>query len=333
MMSYGEKPFRTLLNNEVVAAVERGLRPARPSGCPDDIWKIMIDCWHLDSERRPTFAYLESLLKRCMSSRTLSATESSEASRVRMLMSTYDDVDVKRTDAVRRKIASVARAMAVAGAQSEADESMLLAQQSLDRLPLPMQQFLNTFSESPRPRSSKASSAASSRFDDAQPTPPLPTGPANVDDDELPPLPSTAPPASDSADTPTNLSSMQQDMHDLCFEVTQRVGKLCDCVDQPIVPNDAIRESTRDVAIALRGLLGEADAIKCLPGLRPNVVHDIGLSVRQLMEHMNELATMATNACSTSDAESRMEYTQQMAIAALEIASAVRTFFGTIRSA
>nr|KAJ3423004.1 hypothetical protein HK105_004521 [Polyrhizophydium stewartii] len=36
--------------------IRDGERPARPAGVPDDLWHVLVECWHPDPERRPTAA-------------------------------------------------------------------------------------------------------------------------------------------------------------------------------------------------------------------------------------------------------------------------------------
>lgn len=47
------------MNDRVVLElVERGYRQPQPSKCPDNIYKIMLSCWHTSPNNRPTFDYL-----------------------------------------------------------------------------------------------------------------------------------------------------------------------------------------------------------------------------------------------------------------------------------
>ena len=49
-------------NRDVLEQVERGYRMPQPitSECPNTIYQIMLECWHKDSDKRPTFEYLYS---------------------------------------------------------------------------------------------------------------------------------------------------------------------------------------------------------------------------------------------------------------------------------
>lgn len=49
-------------NRDVLEQVERGYRMPQPtnSDCPNSIYQIMLECWHKDPDKRPTFEYLYS---------------------------------------------------------------------------------------------------------------------------------------------------------------------------------------------------------------------------------------------------------------------------------
>ena len=63
MITKGRVPYPGMANAEVLAQVERGYRMPKPPGCPDGLYKIMLDCWNKDPERRPTFEFLRSQLE------------------------------------------------------------------------------------------------------------------------------------------------------------------------------------------------------------------------------------------------------------------------------
>lgn len=60
--SYGRVPYPRVPVEEVANHVERGYRMDPPDGCPDEIYKIMRDCWDKDPAMRPNFARIESTL-------------------------------------------------------------------------------------------------------------------------------------------------------------------------------------------------------------------------------------------------------------------------------
>lgn len=45
LITYGAKPYQGMTNKEVVSKLEEGYRMPRPEGCPDQLHKIMMDCW------------------------------------------------------------------------------------------------------------------------------------------------------------------------------------------------------------------------------------------------------------------------------------------------
>lgn len=50
-------PYPEMLKNkEVMDFVLGGGRLEKPTGCPDDLFKLMLHCWTENPELRPTFA-------------------------------------------------------------------------------------------------------------------------------------------------------------------------------------------------------------------------------------------------------------------------------------
>ena len=43
--------------------MESGYRMESPEGCPDQIYKVMTDCWNKDPSMRPTFTRIEKALE------------------------------------------------------------------------------------------------------------------------------------------------------------------------------------------------------------------------------------------------------------------------------
>ncbi|CAI4233322.1 unnamed protein product [Auanema sp. JU1783] len=52
IFSYGEVPFDTLTNDEVVSYAMAGMRPPRPNACPSEIYEIMKKCWAMSPDER-----------------------------------------------------------------------------------------------------------------------------------------------------------------------------------------------------------------------------------------------------------------------------------------
>lgn len=56
--SFGRVPYPRIHLAEVVKAVVKGYRMDQPEGCPDEIYKLMEQAWHQNSEERPTFSWV-----------------------------------------------------------------------------------------------------------------------------------------------------------------------------------------------------------------------------------------------------------------------------------
>nr|CAD7266077.1 unnamed protein product [Timema shepardi] len=48
-----------MTNAEVLHQVEHGYRMPCPPGCPNSLYDIMLECWHKDPMKRPTFETLQ----------------------------------------------------------------------------------------------------------------------------------------------------------------------------------------------------------------------------------------------------------------------------------
>ena len=66
-----------MTNAEVLHQVEHGYRMQCPQGCPPALYDIMLECWHKDPMKRPTFETLQWQLEDFF---TLSDSEYKEAS-------------------------------------------------------------------------------------------------------------------------------------------------------------------------------------------------------------------------------------------------------------
>ncbi|RWS03434.1 epidermal growth factor receptor-like protein, partial [Dinothrombium tinctorium] len=58
LLTYGERPYENVPAREVPDLLEKGERLPQPSICTIDVYMIMIKCWMLDSESRPSFKEL-----------------------------------------------------------------------------------------------------------------------------------------------------------------------------------------------------------------------------------------------------------------------------------
>ncbi|XP_061113994.1 tyrosine-protein kinase Srms [Conger conger] len=62
MMSRGKMPYDGKSNKEVLDILASGYRLPCPGRCPSNIYHIMMECWHADSAKRPSFHSLHSQL-------------------------------------------------------------------------------------------------------------------------------------------------------------------------------------------------------------------------------------------------------------------------------
>ncbi|XP_017774543.1 PREDICTED: proto-oncogene tyrosine-protein kinase Src-like [Nicrophorus vespilloides] len=59
LVTYGRIPYPGMTNAEVLHQVEHGYRMPAPPNCPSPLYEIMIECWHRDPLKRPTFETLQ----------------------------------------------------------------------------------------------------------------------------------------------------------------------------------------------------------------------------------------------------------------------------------
>ncbi|CAF0738708.1 unnamed protein product [Didymodactylos carnosus] len=62
MISFGERPFWNWSNQDVIKAIKKGYRLPPPMGCPDALYKLMLDCWKDDYLDRPKFEQIVGIL-------------------------------------------------------------------------------------------------------------------------------------------------------------------------------------------------------------------------------------------------------------------------------
>ena len=55
VMSYGERPYWTWSNQDVIKAIEKNYRLPAPMDCPEAIHQLMLDCWQKERAHRPSF--------------------------------------------------------------------------------------------------------------------------------------------------------------------------------------------------------------------------------------------------------------------------------------
>ncbi|KAG8454312.1 hypothetical protein GDO86_000816 [Hymenochirus boettgeri] len=62
VMSYGERPYWEMTNQDVIKAVEEGYRLPSPMDCPAALYQLMLDCWQKERNSRPKFEEIVSIL-------------------------------------------------------------------------------------------------------------------------------------------------------------------------------------------------------------------------------------------------------------------------------
>uniref|UniRef100_A0A8D2IUB8 receptor protein-tyrosine kinase n=1 Tax=Varanus komodoensis TaxID=61221 RepID=A0A8D2IUB8_VARKO len=55
VVSYGERPYWEMSNQDVIKAVEEGYRLPNPMDCSAALYQLMLDCWQKDRNSRPKF--------------------------------------------------------------------------------------------------------------------------------------------------------------------------------------------------------------------------------------------------------------------------------------
>ncbi|XP_078000748.1 tyrosine-protein kinase Mer-like [Glandiceps talaboti] len=59
----GKTPYRGIHNHDIHDYLQRGRRLKQPRQCPNDLYEIMLSCWIMEPERRPTFSSLVKNIK------------------------------------------------------------------------------------------------------------------------------------------------------------------------------------------------------------------------------------------------------------------------------
>ncbi|NXW54218.1 EPHB4 protein, partial [Eurystomus gularis] len=55
VMSFGERPYWDMSNQDVINAIEQDYRLPPPPRCPTALHRLMLDCWQRDRNARPRF--------------------------------------------------------------------------------------------------------------------------------------------------------------------------------------------------------------------------------------------------------------------------------------
>ncbi|XP_065826077.1 uncharacterized protein [Oscarella lobularis] len=62
----GGFPYPTISNEELLSRLRRGYRMERPDNCSEELYGMMIQCWHPDAEMRPLFSVLVTALDKML---------------------------------------------------------------------------------------------------------------------------------------------------------------------------------------------------------------------------------------------------------------------------
>ncbi|KAG5852798.1 hypothetical protein ANANG_G00066390 [Anguilla anguilla] len=81
VMSYGERPYWEMSNQDVILSIEEGYRLPAPMGCPVALHELMLHCWQKERSLRPRFTDIVSFLDKliCEPSSLLTLVEDMES--------------------------------------------------------------------------------------------------------------------------------------------------------------------------------------------------------------------------------------------------------------
>ncbi|XP_031430207.1 ephrin type-B receptor 3 isoform X6 [Clupea harengus] len=86
VMSYGERPYWDMSNQDVINAVEQDYRLPPPMDCPTALHQLMLDCWVKERNLRPKFAQivntLDKLIRNAASLKVVTSTQSGDLLRI-----------------------------------------------------------------------------------------------------------------------------------------------------------------------------------------------------------------------------------------------------------
>lgn len=64
ILTFGDKPYKDVNPKEMLNLLDRGERLPQPKICSLDLYMIMIKCWMVDAESRPSFRELKDLFSK-----------------------------------------------------------------------------------------------------------------------------------------------------------------------------------------------------------------------------------------------------------------------------
>ncbi|XP_050736021.1 tyrosine-protein kinase SRK3-like isoform X2 [Eriocheir sinensis] len=63
ILTHGAVPYPGYTNQQVLEAINSGYRMPQPEGCPCSLYELILKCWKIDSESRPTFSFIHDYLQ------------------------------------------------------------------------------------------------------------------------------------------------------------------------------------------------------------------------------------------------------------------------------
>ncbi|XP_032190340.1 ephrin type-A receptor 5 isoform X7 [Mustela erminea] len=89
VVSYGERPYWEMTNQDVIKAVEEGYRLPSPMDCPAALYQLMLDCWQKDRNSRPKFDEIVNILDKLIRNPSSLKTLVNASSRVSNLLAEH----------------------------------------------------------------------------------------------------------------------------------------------------------------------------------------------------------------------------------------------------
>ncbi|XP_032256372.1 ephrin type-A receptor 5 isoform X7 [Phoca vitulina] len=89
VVSYGERPYWEMTNQDVIKAVEEGYRLPSPMDCPAALYQLMLDCWQKDRNSRPKFEEIVNMLDKLIRNPSSLKTLVNASSRVSNLLAEH----------------------------------------------------------------------------------------------------------------------------------------------------------------------------------------------------------------------------------------------------
>ncbi|XP_048348429.1 tyrosine-protein kinase FRK [Sphaerodactylus townsendi] len=58
IITYGKMPYSGMMGPQVIQKLDQGYRIPQPENCPQELYNIMLQCWNVEPQERPTFETL-----------------------------------------------------------------------------------------------------------------------------------------------------------------------------------------------------------------------------------------------------------------------------------